>query len=421
MTTGHLFGETAMKSCMMITLGFVFATLGQAAEYTVEVKAGKSHRKDTPVSIELVVPEGLKATVGVATCGSETVPVQVVKFGTATARAWWIVSDLPAGKSKTYKIKMGKGAGPKSADVFAWKDSSKGKVKSMDLMLGKRPVLRYMHTPFDKNDIETTKKPFHHAFAPDGSRTITQGLNGKPYPHHRGLYFGYNKCKIPGLTYNVDTWHAHKGEHQIHKKVIREITGPVVGGHVLKIHWCDRRAQPFAEETRTLLAYRQSNGNLLIEFATSLKSLRGDVKLDGDPQHAGVQFRAYKDVATNEKETRYLRPAKWADLDTDKQYNPGKNNEPTRQKDLPWNALQFSLDGQGFTVAYLTSPKNPDNALFSERLYGRFGEFFKWDLRRDNPLAARYRWWISDTRSTNREQVEGRYQDLACPAEVVLK
>ncbi len=385
----------------------------QAVEYKVTVKAGKHHRVDTPVSIVLAVPDNMATATGTATCGDLTVPVQVAKFGTATARAWWVVPDLLAGQSKTFTLKIGPGACPASTKVFKWTDSSEGKIKSMDLLFGDRPVLRYMYTPFDRRNMELTKKPFHNVFAPDGSRLITQSVGGKKYPHHRGIYFGYNKCTVDGGTYDV--WHAHKGEHQVHTKVILEVTGPVVGGHVVQIHWNDRKGKPFVEETRSLFAYRQSAGNLLIEFTSTLKPTRGPVKLGGDRQHAGAQFRAHGAVAQNEKATRYLRPTRWAQLAPDKQYNTPEH------KDLPWNAIQFSLGDQGYTVGYLTDPKNPANAGFSERLYGRFGEFFPWDLRQDNPLNVRYRWWISATRSVKREQVEQRYQDLADAPELTLE
>ena len=60
-------------------------------------------------------------------------------------------------------------------------------------------------------------------------------------------------------------------------------------------------------------------------------------------------------------------------------------------------------------------------ADFSERLYGRFGEFFPWDLRRDNPLSVRYRWWVRNGRDVTREAVEEKYADLAEPPKVSLK
>ncbi len=401
-----------MQRWWMIVPALVSAGCSQAVEYKVAVNAGKTHRKDTPVSIVLPIPEGLNSVTGTATCKGQTVPAQVARIGSATGRVWWVVPDLPAGQTRTYALKLGPGVRPASTKGFCWQDSSKDKVESTDLLFGDRPVLRYMRTPFDKRNIELTKKPFHHVFAPDGSRLITKGPGGK-YPHHRGIYFGYNKCQTDGGSYDV--WHAHKGEHQVHKKVILEVTGPVVGGHVVQIHWNDRQGRPFVEETRALFVYRQSSGHLLIEFTSTLKPVRGSVRLDGDRQHAGAQFRAAQAVADNEKATRYLRPAKWARLAADKQYNDPEH------KDLPWNAIQYSLGDQAYTVAYLTDPKNPGDAAFSERLYGRFGEFFPWDLRQDNPLTVRYRWWISQSRSITRDQVAGRYEDLADPPEVVLK
>ncbi len=393
----------------LFLLALLLCPVTNAMEYKVEVDAGGSHRKGALVAQKLDVSKNVHDLEAVAVCDGTTLPAQL----TAGSMVYWIVPDLPAGKTETYMIKLGKDVLPASTKVFRWKDSSKGKIKSMDLVYGDRPVLRYMYTPFDRRDIETTKKPFHHVFAPDGSRPITQGLKGDPYPHHRGIYFGYNKCTIDGETYDV--WHAHKGEHQEHEKVLLKVEGPVLGGHVLKIHWNDRKGKPFVEETRTVFAYRPSKGQTMVEFTSMLKPVRGPVELNGDRQHAGAQFRAAKEVAANQKQTRYLRPAKWSSLDPAKQYNTPEH------KDLPWNAIQFAIEGQGYTVAYLTSPKNPDGARFSERLYGRFGEFIPWKLRSDNPLTVKYRWWVVDTRDVKREDVQMRYEDLANPPKTRVK
>lgn len=238
-------------------------------------------------------------------------------------------------------------------------------------------------------------------------------MGGKKYPHHRGIFFGYNKCQFDGTS--ADTWHAAKGEHEVHRCVAATVAGPVLGGHTVAIDWNDRAGKPFAHETRTLWVFRQAPDCQLIEFRSTLRAAGGPVRLDGDPQHAGVQFRATGEVAEREKESRYLRPAAWSHLPSDQQINePG-------HKDLPWNALQFRLEGRPYTVAYLTDPANPKDALFSERLYGRFGEFFPWDLSSTTPLAVRYRWWIVAGREVKREEVEGRFQDLASPPKVTRK
>ncbi|MBN1343268.1 MAG: PmoA family protein [Phycisphaerae bacterium] len=399
------------RNLLLTTPLFLALGCGHAAEYTVTVKAGDAHRKDTPVSVVLPVPKQMAQASGLAVAEGQTVPAQVATIGEGAARVWWTVSDLSPGQSKTYTIRLGPGVCPQSTKVFKWVDSSKGKVKSADLLFGDRPVLRYMYTPFDKSDIELTKKPFHNVFSPDGSRMITQSVGGKRYPHHRGIFFGY-KCKIGDQTYDV--WHAHKGEHQRHAKTVLEVAGPVVGGHVVRIDWNDRQGKPFVVETRSLFVYRQSDGNLLIDFTSTLTPTHGPVSLGGDRQHAGVHWRSAPEVAENDKQTRYLRPAKYAGLD------PAKEHNAADYKDLPWNAIRYAIGDQTYTVADLTSPKNPDGAEFSERLYGRFGEFFPWELRDDNPLAVRYRWWITDAPSVTRDDVERHYQDLANPPEVVV-
>ena len=72
-------------------------------------------------------------------------------------------------------------------------------------------------------------------------------------------------------------------------------------------------------------------------------------------------------------------------------------------------------------MAYLTDPKNPNGAKFGERLYGHIGEYFPWELRQENPLSVRYRWWISASHKVAREQAQLRYEDLAHPPVIRLE
>jgi hypothetical protein len=271
--------------------------------------------------------------------------------------------------------------------------------------------LRYFYTPFDPDNIEDTKKPFHMVYSPDGKQLLTKGLGGL-FPHHRGIFFGYNKCRVGDEVYDV--WHAAKGEHQLHKAFLDKAVGPVLGSHTSRILWNDRQGKPFADEKRTLTVYRQPADQLLIEFNATLQATDGKVILEGDRQHAGVQWRSAQEVAENQKKTRYLRPAKWADLPPEQQINTEAH------RDLPWNAIQYPLGKSEYTVAYLTSPKNPDNAAFSERLYGRFGEYFPCELEPGKPLVVRYRWWVIATHDVKRDQIELKYADLSNPPEVKL-
>ena len=380
-----------------------------AADLKVEVAAGKWDRRATPVFLD-VYPSLVRGKKGAVVSGTGGTQLAQIVLGGDRARIWWIVRELGAWQHRSYEISLLPESTEKQA--YHWKAGASEKGTFTDLVFGDRPVLRYMHTPFDPKNIELTKKPFHHVFTPRGDRMLTKGPGGL-YPHHRGIYFGYNKSGIDGKVY--DTWHAHKGEHQEHQEVLRTVTGPIVAGHSLKIHWRDRQAKTFVEEERSLYTYRQPDGQLLIEFMSTLRPTRGPVSLNGDRQHAGVQFRAAQDVAENQQATRYLRPHKWSHLPPDKQINTPEH------KDLPWNAMQFPLADRRYTVAYLSDPANPDGADFSERLYGRFGEFFPWQLTADNPLKVRYRWWITDSAHVSRLDIRGRYHDLADPPKVRLE
>jgi hypothetical protein len=386
----------------------MLASALSAAGLKVVVAAGKVDRRHVPVSIDL---DGFGAPKGahvLARGAGEAQLGQVEAIDGGKIRLWWIIDELPAGEEREYGVRFLDEV-PAGAPLFAWADATTGAEKTLQLAFESRPVLGYVHTPFDAKDIELTKKPFHHVHVPDGSRLITKGAGGL-YPHHRGLYFGYNRCKVGAET--VDTWHAQKGEHQLHAAVLARFAGPVRGGHEVKILWNDRQGKTFAEERRTVAAFRQPAGRLLIDFATVLGAWGDAVDLGGDRQHAGVQFRAAQDVAGAQEKTRYLRPAKWADLPADKEVNDAKH------VGLPWNALQFTLDGKRYTVVYMSHPENPGGAEFSERLYGRFGEFFPWKLEKDRPLRARYRLWILEGDSVSREEIERWYQDYASPASV---
>ena len=327
---------------------------------------------------------------------------------TKLARIWCVVSDLGEGEKREYIVNLGEKC---TEETFRWKDTE-GKLTT--LFYGDRPQIEYRYEAFDPARIEETKKPFHMVYDPSGSHFITKGLGGQ-FPHHRGIYFGYNKCKIGKNTY--DTWHCHRGEHQLHRKIIFEHVGPVFGGHAVEIHWNDREGRPFAKEIRTVRVFHIAEDQLLIDFRTLLEAVDQPVILDGDRQHAGVQFRSTNELSENpgKAKPRYLRPEQWKDLPENKQFNTSEH------KDLPWNSIRFFANEKPVTVAYLSDPKNPGPAEFSERLYGRFGEFFKFELRKDNPLRAHYRWWIVGDHKVDRNMIHRQYEDLVHPVVIQVE
>jgi hypothetical protein len=58
--------------------------------------------------------------------------------------------------------------------------------------------------------------------------------------------------------------------------------------------------------------------------------------------------------------------------------------------------MSFVLRSKRYTVAYLDHPKNPKEARYSEREYGRFGSYFGYTLEKDKPLSVNYRLWLQE-------------------------
>jgi len=284
--------------------------------------------------------------------------------------------------------------------------------KYTELRQGDRPIFRYMHLARDESTEQSryeTKKVFHHLYSLSGKQLLTNGPTGDApysdevlYPHHRGLYYGFNRITF-GDGKEADTWHCGKGESQQHAKILNQEVGPNFGRHRLAINWHDRDGEVFLREQREVTASVRPEGTI-IDFVSTLKSaIEGPIHLDGDPQHAGVQFRAINDVASSTADqTYYLRVDGKGKLGEMRNWNHTDPNDPlnTECTNRPWNALSFVVGGQRYTVVYLDHPSNPKPARTSERDYGRFGSYFVTEVTKEKPLEVKYRLWIQEGEMT---------------------
>lgn len=284
---------------------------------------------------------------------------------------------------------------------FAWQDAESDG-EHIDLHYNGRPAIRYMYPKLDETSEETrnaTHKPYHHVFSPDGKTLLTKGPGGL-FPHHKGLFYGFNKISY-GDGQQADTWHCTNGAHQSHIMEVSHSANANEAKYRDLINWYGEEAEPFAREFRDIRVTREAVDGVegwLIDFASHLETYDGKpIHLDGDPQHAGFQFRATQEVPDKTaKETYYLRP--------DGKGEPGKfrnwdNKNPdapenAKSENLPWNALSMVVDGQRYTVVYLDHPDNPKPARYSERDYGRFGSYFVADVTKEKPLEVKYRLWV---------------------------
>ena len=113
--------------------------------------------------------------------------------------------------------------------------------------------MKCMYEALDDESAERraeTCKVYHHLFSPTGCCLITKGPGGL-YPHHRGLFYGFNKISY-GDGQTADVWHCRDGESQTHEETISRICGPVFGRDVNRIWWRGKDGEPFAEELREM-------------------------------------------------------------------------------------------------------------------------------------------------------------------------
>lgn len=384
---------------------FLFSVGSAAAEttqFTLQIDAGDRDRSNSPVAVLVELPKALAdvEVVGVKLAEGKPLVGQLAAPGLLAEsrqlaedkvlrQLHFVVPSLAKGKKLAATVVVDTDE-PAVDKTFAWSQPDGAQV---ELLYGGKPVLRYVYRALDTSSPEAreaTYKVFHHVIDPEGARVLTKGPGGL-FSHHRGLFYGFNRISYEGHP-RVDVWHCGNKAHQAHGDFLSQEAGPVLGRHRLAINWHSGDEPPFASEQREMVVYAVPGGHL-IQFASRLKSNVGPLKLDGDPQHAGFQFRAAQEVAeTNQELTYYLRP--------DGKGEPGKTRNwshkaPSPQTaNLPWNAMSFVLGDQRYTAVYLDRPDNPKEARYSERPYGRFGSYFEYELDGEATLDLCYRVWV---------------------------
>ena len=332
------------------------------------------------------LPAVVSVTVNGEKCVGQTgVPGLNVKASDGSKELIFVAPMLKKGENKVV-VSAGAAGSGKS---FSFKDE---KGKHVDILFGEENYFRYMYERIDDSDKkrrEITYKPYHHVYDKNGKEFITKGAGGQ-FTHHRGIYYGFAKCTYPsegGKTGKADTWHCSGDAHQTHEEFLVQEAGPVFARQRVKIDWHGQGKKVFATEIREL-TFINANGKKVVDFASSLSTELEYVGIDGDPQHAGFQYRASNEVnQKSKKQTYYIRQ-------NDGKDSPGKTKNWPGNKDmtnLEWKTQSTVVGGERYTVTYLDSMNNPKPSFYSERDYGRFGSYFKTKVTKDSPLKIRYR------------------------------
>lgn len=260
-----------------------------------------------------------------------------------------------------------------------------------------RPLVRYIYQrdTSTKESTFDTAKVFAHVMAPDGETTLTSGAGGAVFPHHRGIFVGWNKILHDGQSH--DLWHVRDTEQKhIELAIGADNTSAFVKA---TIHWIGKDGKPLIEEVRTYRLVESKDAYAVIDLTSQLTAVAGDLVLDGDPEHAGIQFRPAQEVAQN-KSARYTFHA--------------DNVDPTKQVDLPWVACSFTTVGQEWTVQHINHPDNPTGARWSAyRDYGRFGPFPVIRIGKGETQELRFRFRVTQGETPAREALAAAASEFA--------
>lgn len=422
----------ALLSCLLACLcgGMPPA---KAESWRIAVEAGVVDRSGLPLRATLRLPEATASAAGqgvrIRLADGSHVDGQIVPpglleragpspGGTVARDIVFVLPRLTAGTRVEVVAEMRTSVRPGETNAphsgrLRWVEES----GAAALLLAGKPVIRYEMPAYDSSteDLRVrTYKPFHHVFDPLTGIRLTKADGGQ-FTHHRGIFFGYNSISHgDGLKARSDDWHCHGKARQEHRKILEQVAGDVEGVQRVRIDWIGSDESKVLEETRELEVVPVPGGTV-IDFASRLES-PSPVRLQGDPQHAGVHFRASNEVFESTKgQTYYLRPGTKA--------SPGDYRNWPEDKtyvNAPWHGASFIVGGQRYTVLRVNRPANPGEARMSERDYARFGSYFEYDLQGGKPLEVGYRWWIQPGELTL-EEAARIAADYAQPAAVTVE
>lgn len=398
----------------------------EPAAWSIVIDPGDVDRSNLPVRVPLAVPQGLaEAGMRIVLADASQIDGQLVEPGLLAGRAGpveagtvrrdlvFVLPRLPAGAAVQVTAQPAPPPAEPKPPRLAWAQEP----AAASLLLGGKPLVRYEKPSYAAGDEASrvaTYKPFHHVFDPATGIRLTKGDGGQ-YTHHRGIFFGYNRISHgPDKGTKSDCWHCSGKARQEHRETLVESAGPVAGVQRITIDWIGSEGEAVLGETREVDVVPVAGGTV-IDFASRLEAPE-PVRLDGDPQHAGVHFRASNEVhEATKKQTYYLRPGGKG--------SPGEYRNWPQDKayvNAAWHAASFVVGGQRYTALRVNRPANPGEARMSERDYARFGSYFAHDLEPGKQLDVGYRFWIQPGELAA-EEAARIAADYARPARVTVR
>ncbi|MBI5094498.1 MAG: PmoA family protein [Candidatus Hydrogenedentes bacterium] len=279
-----------------------------------------------------------------------------------------------------------------------------------DLTVGGKPWISTVITPYDPAHRDATYKVFTHLLDFEGKAPITNGIDGKTFPHHRGLFIGWKKTRVQDAEYNF--WEM-KNESttgkvtQRHVSWVEQKPGDSSASQSERVDWCNPEGKPFIQETRAISAQSGANGARIIDFSSTLVSVAGRIELRGDLQHAGMQVRLADEVANGEGPNKEKGSATYI---LPKGVVEQKDN---KVEGAWWVCCSAEIQGKRYWIMHMTpNTLSTGQPVYSIRRYARFGAFFEPNLEEGKPFECHFRIAVSD-KELDQAACEALYQEYA--------
>lgn len=250
-----------------------------------------------------------------------------------------------------------------------------------DIDLNGITALRSQITPLSDEHREETYKVFTHVMDFAGEDPITKGPGGR-FTHHRGLFIGWSHTMVNDER--VDTWHMRGSSQEFVEWVEAPLPPGKEAGHTMIIDWNTDNDETIIREERGIYAAEPEDGLRVIDFSSVLTSHAGDIPLQGDSHHAGMQIRMADEVTQHEDTTVYILPEGAEEIDNDEVIGGW------------WAGAGVNVGGVRYYVLHMTPPDHPGGEpMYSIRRYARFGAFWEPVLRAGEPMALHFRIVVS--------------------------
>lgn len=279
-----------------------------------------------------------------------------------------------------------------------------------DLWLDGRWLLREVCDPAPRGTPPLVR--YHDEILLPGSTDfVTRGEGPGLYPHHRGVFLGWNHTRYDGRS--ADFWHLRDGA-----RIVREAQGvdcePGAVRRTTSLAWIDGAGHTVLREARRSRVAIEGSDVVVLDYDIVLTAADGEVDLDGDAQHAGFQFRAADEVSAAAEATVTVLAAGAAPV-----ADVPEGVRGAVIADARWVAQRYTIAGRRCTVLHCDHPDNPRPTVYGVRPYGRFGAFPRVHLRPGEPAHLRYRLVVlaiadADPRAVP-AALERRWQDFAAP------